>query len=127
LLQPALLSMFLLASPGAQEPFQPLDLDTTRGRVTRSEARVDWARLTNQRMEMANKGLRVIVDGLTVILMVPGVEKPRHAKPILLGRGEHQLLFKSIVGMGFNRIVVRNPVNRKEWSARLEQGKAILE
>ena len=123
----AILGLLLLAFPQAQDPFQPLNLNPSPAVLTQPAAREDWVRITNQRLEMAGKRLRVAQDGLTAILLAPEVQKPRHAKPLLLGKGEHELLFKSIVGMGFTRIVVRNPESGKEWAARIERGKAILE
>ena len=120
------MSLLLLGSPGVQDPFRPLDFNQAQGVPTRAGAREEWARITNRRLELANKTLRVAADGFTAVVLAPDVTRPRHAKPILLGKGEHELLFKSIAGLGFTRIVVRNP-SGKEWAARLEKGKAILE
>jgi hypothetical protein len=112
----------------AQAPFQPLNLEQA-GIPDRAGARADWIKLTNQRMEMSGRTLRVAQagDGLTLLVLAKGVEKPRHAKPIFLGKGEHALLFKAAVTYGFTRIVVQNPDTGKNWSARLEAGKPILE
>jgi hypothetical protein len=121
---------FFLAGPSAaQDPFGPLKLDGAIGIPSRASARADWVKLTNQRMEMSGKALRVAQGdgGLTAVVRVPGVEKPRHAKPILTGKGDYALLFKSIVAQGFQRIVVENPASGQTWGARLEQGKPILE
>jgi hypothetical protein len=120
----------------AQDPFKPmdlkpLDLGAGGGQVLdRSGARQDWVKITNTRMEMAGRTLRVALadaDGLTAVVLAKDVTRTRHAKPILYGRGEYAELFKSIVGLGFTRILVRNPDTRQEWAARLERGKAILE
>jgi hypothetical protein len=121
--------MVLMAGAVAQDPFVPLNLDANPAVLDRNGARQDWVRITNQRMEMSGKTLRVALagGGLTAVVLARGVEKPRHAKPILLGKGDHAGLFKAIVGLGLNRIVVRNPDTGREWAARLERGKAILE
>lgn len=119
------LTFALLGLP--QEPFQPMDFSRTAPVTGTSPAREDWVRVTNQRLEMSRSTLRVAQEGLTAIVLAPGVDKPRHARPILLGKGEHQLLFRSIVGLGFNRILVRNPDTGKEWGARLEKGKPVLD
>jgi len=129
MLKPCLFAIALAAGTlGAQEPFTPLNLDQA-GTPDRNTARADWIRMTNQRMEMAGRTLRVAQagDGLTVVVTTPEVQKPRHAKPILTGKGEHALLFRSIVAQGFTRIVVRNPDSGQSWSARLEAGKPTLE
>jgi hypothetical protein len=81
-------------------------------------------------MELAGRSLRVAVagaDGLTAVVLARDVTRPRHAKPILYGKGEYAELFKSIVGLGFNRIQVRNPDTGGAWAARLERGRATLE
>ena len=127
MLKPILLLVALTTlAAQAQEPFPPLDAASM---PNRDSGRTDWVKLTNQRMEMSGKTLRVAQagDGLTLLVLVQGVEKPRHAKPILLGKGEHGLLFKSAVAQGFTRMVVQNPDTGQNWSARLEAGKAILE
>ena len=119
--------LLVMASPlagipiGAQEPL----MDATRGGM--SGARENWVRITNQQFQLQGKAQRVAAEGLTAVILMPGVEKPRHAKPILRGKDEHALLFRSILAAGFNRIVVRNPDSGAEWSAHLEQGKAILD
>lgn len=124
-----LLSLLLMAGAAAQDPFVPLNLDEHAGVLDRNGARRDWVRITNQRMELSGKPLRVALEGggLTAVVLARGVDKPRQAKPILLGKGDHAGLFKSVAGMGFTRMVVRNPDNGREWAARLEQGRAILE
>ena len=125
----AALCFFLSGSSIVQDPFGPLKLDGAIGIPSRSSAREDWVTMTNRSMEMSGKSLRVALgdDGLTAVVRVPGVEKPRHAKPILTGKNEYALLFKTIVAQGFNRIIVENPVSGQTWAARLEQGKPILE
>ena len=124
-----LLCLVLAAGAAAQDPFKPLDLDGSSGVLDRNSARQDWVKITNQRMEMEDKTLRVALEGggLTVVVLAKGVEKPRHARPILLGKGEHEGLFKSVKALGFTRMVVRNPDTGRQWGARLEQGKPILE
>jgi hypothetical protein len=125
----AALCFFLAGAGTGQDPFGPLKLDGAIGIPSRSSARSDWVTLTNRSMEMSGKTLRVALggDGLTAVVRVHGVEKARQAKPILTGKGEHALLFRSIVAQGFNRIVVENPDSGQTWEARLEQGKPILE
>jgi hypothetical protein len=117
---------------GAFQPMdmKPLDLNSGGTVLDRSGARQDWVKITNARMEMANRSLRVAVagtDGLTAVVLARDATKPRHAKRILYGKDEYAELFKSIVGLGFNHILVRNPDTRQEWAARLERGKATLE
>jgi hypothetical protein len=127
---PMLRSVLILAcaaSLQAQDPFRPLDFGNPPPVATKAQAREDWVKITNQRMEMTGQGIRVAMEGNTAVVFAPGVEKPRHAKPILLGKGEHLALFKSIVALGFERIVVRNPDKGGEWGARLEKGKPILD
>jgi hypothetical protein len=128
MLKPCLLILAIGLGVGAQEPFQPLRLDAA-ATPDRASARADWIRMTNQRMEMSGKTLRVAQagDGLTVVVTTREASKPRHAKPILTGKGEHALLFRSIVAEGFTRIVVQNPDTGQTWSARLEGGKPTLE
>jgi len=125
----ALLCLLLAAGAAAQDPFKPLDLSTSSPVLDRNSARLDWVAITNRRMEMTGKTLRVALEGqgLTAVVLAKGVEKPRHAKPILLGKGEYKELFDSMKALGFNRMVVRNPDSGKQWAARLEQGKPILE
>ncbi|MDR3669519.1 MAG: hypothetical protein P4L36_01665 [Holophaga sp.] len=123
------LSLLLTVWAIAQDPFVPLQMDGNAAVLDRSGARQDWARITNQRMEMSGKSLRVLVEGggLTAVVLVRDVKKPRHAKPILTGKGDYAGLFRSVTALGFNRLVVRNPDLGLEWGARLERGKAILE
>jgi hypothetical protein len=117
-----LLCLLLAASVGAEDPFVPLQMDG-------NSARRDWVKVTNQRMEMTGKTLRVALEdgGATAVILVKGVEKPRHARPILTGKGEYAQLFQSVKALGFTRLVARNPDTLKQWAARLEQGKPILE
>ena len=124
-----LLVLLLAALAAAEDPFVPLDLDQPAAPVTAASARAGWVTLTNQRLQLAGKSLRVALEqeGTCAVVLAPGVEKPRQARPILTGKGEHQALFKSVVAMGFSRLVVRNPDSRREWAARLEKGKAVLE
>jgi len=124
-----LLCLLVAAGACAQSPFVPLDLDTNTAVLDRNSARLDWMKYTNQRMEMTGKTLRVALEGggLTAVILAKGVEKPRHAKPILTGKGEYAELFGAMKALGFNRIVARNPDTGKQWAARLEQGKPILE
>ncbi len=124
-----LICLLLSAGAFAQAPFQPLDLSGNSAVLDQGGARQNWAKITNQRMEMSGKTLRVAVEGngLTAVVLVKGIEKPRHAKPILYGKGDYAELFQSIKTLGFTRIVARNPDNGKQWAARLEQGKPILE
>lgn len=110
-----------------QDPFKPLDFSAPPPVLTRNQAREDWVQVTNQRMVMANRPIRVGMEGTAAVILVPGVEKPRHAKPYLLGKDDAAALFKSIVALGFERIIVRNPANGKQWSARLDRGKAEIE
>jgi len=123
------LALLLAVGAAAQNPFVPLNLDQNTGVLDPSGARQDWAVITNKRMEMTGRTLRVAVEGggLTAVVLAKGVEKPRHAKPILLGKGEYKELFDSMKALGFTRMVVRNPDSGKQWAARLEQGKPILE
>ena len=124
-----LLCLSLAGPVLAQAPFQPLNLDTNTGILDQNGARQGWVAATNQRMEITGNTLRVGLEagGLTVVVFARGVDKPRQAKPILLGKGDYQGLFNEIVAQRFNRIVVRNPDSNKQWAARLEKGKAILE
>jgi hypothetical protein len=124
-----LLGLLFTVCAVAQDPFVPLKLDGGAGVLDRSGARRDWVRITNQRMEMTGKSLRVAVEGagMTAVVLSKDVKKPRHAKPILTGKGDYAGLFQSITALGFNRLVVRNPDLGLEWGARLEGGKAILE
>jgi len=127
-----LLPCLLLATLSAQESlFQPSpQFKPLLNGPTTSGARADWIRITNQQYQMSGKGLRVAAEGsegLTLVVLAPGVEKYRHAKPILLGKDDYALLFRSAVAEGFNRMVVRNPDNGKQWAARIEKGKAIIE
>jgi hypothetical protein len=125
----ALLCLTLAAGAVAQDPFVPLNLDGNSAVLDRNGARQDWVKLINQRMAMAGKTLRVTLEdaGETAVVLAKGVNKPRHAKPILFGKGDYAGLFTSVKALGFTRMVVRNPGTGKEWSARLEQGKPILE
>jgi len=124
-----LLCLLLAAGADAQDPFKPLDLSANGPVLDRNSARQDWVRVTNQRMDMSGKTLRVAMEeaDASVVFLAKGVDKPRQAKPILLGKGEYEGLFKSVKALGFTRIVVRNPDTGKQWAARLEQGRAILE
>ena len=123
------LALLLAVGAAAQNPFVPLNLDQNPGVLDQSGARQDWVLVTNKRMEMTGRTLRVAVEGggLTAVVLAKGVMKPRHAKPILTGKGEYAELFKQVTGLGFNRIIVRNPDTGGTWGARLEQGKPILE
>jgi hypothetical protein len=123
------LALLLSVGAAAQNPFVPLDLSPSTGVLDQHSARQDWVVITNKRMEMTGKTLRVAVEGggLTAVILAKGVEKPRHAKPILTGKGEYAELFKQVTGLGFTRIIVRNPDTGGVWAARLEQGKPILE
>jgi len=124
------MGLALAAAGPAPDPFQPLDLNAPGPLLDQAGARRDWVKITNTRMEMAHRTVRVDLagrDGLTAVVLARDATRPRHAKPILYGRGEYAELFKSIVGMGFNRIVVRNPDTGQEWAARLERGRSILE
>lgn len=127
--RPGLLGLLLTAGAFAQPPFVPLDLETNSAVLDRDGARQDWVKITNQRMEMAGRTLRVALEGggLTAVVLAKGVDKPRQAKPILTGKGEYAELFGAMKALGFNRIVARNPDSGKQWAARLEQGKPILE
>lgn len=129
MLHSSFICLCLAAAVLAQDPFVPLKLDGTAPLPSRASAREDWVRITNQRMTMTGKTLRVALgdEGLTAVILVKGVTKPRHAKPILTGKGEFELLFRTVVAEGFNRMVVRNPDTGQAWSARLEQGKPVLE
>jgi hypothetical protein len=125
-----LLCMILAGAVLADDPFVPLDFNAPAAAPDQAGARAEWVKVTNQRMAMAGKTLRVATagpDGLTAVVLAPGVDKPRHAKPILTGKGDNAALFKSVAGLGFTRMVVRNPDSGKEWGARLEKGKAVLE
>ena len=123
------LALLLSVGAAAQNPFVPLNLNPNAGVLDQNGARQDWVLITNKRMEMTGKTLRVAVEGggLTAVILAKGVEKPRHAKPILTGKGEYAELFKQVTGLGFNRIIVRNPDTGGTWAARLEQGNPILE
>lgn len=126
------IALLLLSSLAllAQDPFRPLDLEHAKGVESRPNLRGDWVRTTNQRFELAGKAMRVAQagpEGHTLVVTAPGIVKARHAKPILLGKDEHAALLKSALGLGFTRMVVRNPDGGEEWAARLEQGKAVLE
>ena len=129
MLRRGLLCLLLAPWAAAQAPFQPLDLGGASALPDRNSARRDWVRITNQRMEMTGRTLRVAQegDGLTLVVLARGLDKPRHAKPILTGKGEYAELFQSMNALGFTRIVARNPDSGRQWSARLEQGKPILE
>ncbi len=130
MLRSTLAGLIVAGSLLAQDPFVPLNLGSPSVPAVDRSVRDSWVRETNLRFQMSGKSMRVAIggqDGLTAVVTAPGVEKPRHAKPILQGKGEHELLFKSLLGVGFTRIVVRNPDLDKEWSARIEKGKAVLE
>ena len=123
MIRSTLLSLIVMLPVIAQDPFQPMNTGGFMGTPTVKSARVDWVRLTNERFKMSGKSMRVAAEGpegLTAVVLAPGIEKPRHAKPILLGKDEHALLFRSILAEGFNRIVVRNPDSGQEWATRLE-------
>jgi hypothetical protein len=122
-----LICLIALGAAAAQDPFVPLDLNAPKPVLDQAGARQDWVKLTNQRMAMAGKDLRVELadSGLTAVILTRRVTR-REAKRILAGKGEHLALFRSVVGLGFTRIVVRDP-DGKEWGARLERGKAILD
>lgn len=124
-----MLCLLLAAWAGAQNPFVPLQMDDSSAVLDRNGARQDWVKVTNQRMEMSGRTLRVALEGggSTVVVLVKGLEKPRHAKPILTGKGDYVDLFQSVKALGFTRLVARNPDTGKQWAARLEQGKPILE
>jgi hypothetical protein len=36
-------------------------------------------------------------------------------------------VLKSVTGLGFTRMIVRNPETGQAWAARLERGRAVLE
>ena len=111
MLRRGLLCLLLTPWAVAQGPFQPLDLGGAGAVPDRASARRDWVKITNQRMEMTGRTLRVALegDGQTVVVLAKGVDKPRHAKPILLGKGVYAELFQSVKALGFSRIVARNP------------------
>lgn len=114
----------------AQDPFKPLDLDRASGVQPGPGLREDWMRTTNRGFELAGKTRRVALEGADrsiAVVLDAGVTKARHAKPILLGKDEHAVLFRSLLGLGFSRIVVRNPNSAEQWGARLEGNKAVLE
>ena len=125
----SVLCLILAAGAFAQTPFVPLTLDESTPILDVNSARQDWVQVTNQRMEMTGKTLRVALagNGLTVVVLAKGVEKWRHAKPILLGKGDYKELFKSVQALKFTRIVVRNPDTGQEFAARLEKGEPTLE
>jgi hypothetical protein len=125
MIRSALVYLLLAGSAVAEDPFVPLDLGGQASVVDRRSVRQDWIKTTNQRMAMSGKTLRVAMEGegLTAVVLVRGVEKPRQAKPILLGKGEYASLVQQATGLGFTRLVVRNPETGKEWGARLEPGK----
>jgi len=117
----------LVAMPPQEEmkPMAPL-----AGMPSRGSARADWIRITNTRFQMSGNATRVAAegdDGLTAVILVRGLAKEKQARKILQGKDEHALLFNSIRAEGFNRIVARNPETGEQWSAKLEQGKAVLE
>jgi hypothetical protein len=129
MLRATLLCLVVLGLSAAQDPFVPLDFNAPGGVQDQAGARRDWVKLTNQRMEMAGKDLRVDVadNDLTAVILVKGATRSQ-AKRILAGKGEHQILLRSILGLGFTRIVVRDSQdNAKAWGARLERGRAILD
>jgi hypothetical protein len=80
-------------------------------------------------MAMAGRSLRVAVEdrGQSAVVLTRDVTRPRQARAMLTGRGEHAALFKSVTGLGFTRMIVRNPETGQAWAARLEQGRAVLE
>jgi hypothetical protein len=125
----AVLCLLLAAGAGAQDPFVPLQMDDSSAVLDRNGARQDWVKVTNQRMEMSGKTLRVALEGggSTAVVLVKGLEKPRHAKPVLTGKGDYADLFQAVKALGFTRLVAHNPDTGKQWAARLEQGKPILE
>ncbi len=129
MLRPLLIATLLAAAAAAQDPFVPLDFDAPTAPLDAAGARSRWVELTNQRLQLAGQARRVAMerDGQCAVVLDPGVASPRQARPILTGKGEFALLFKSVVGMGFTRLVVRNPGLRGEWAARLVAGKAVLE
>ena len=123
------LALLLSVGAAAQNPFVPLNLNPNAGVLDQNGARQDWVLITNKRMEMTGKTLRVALEGggATAVVLVKGLENPRHAKPVLTGKGDYAELFQSVKALGFTRMVARNPDTGKQWAARLEQGRAILE
>ena len=124
MLRPLVVSLFLGAAALAQDPFQPLDFSAQQAPLDARGARADWVKLTNARLQMAGRDLRVAAeqDGQTAVFLVPGVKRKGHAKSFL-GDKDGEPLFKSAVALGFTRLVVRNPDTRREWGARIDRSK----
>jgi len=122
----ALLSLLAVGMLATQD-MKPLQLDPLPGMPSTASARADWIRITNQRLQMSGKSMRVAAEGLTAVVLSTEIRQSRQAKRVLLGKDEHALLLRSIVAEGFNRMLVRNPDTEQEWAARLEQGKPTLE
>jgi hypothetical protein len=124
-----LIVLGLAAVAVAQDPFVPLDLSAPGPVLDQAGARQGWVQATNQRMAMAGRSLRVAVEdrGQSAVVLTREVTRPRQARAMLTGRGEHVALFKSVTGLGFTRMIVRNPETGQDWAARLERGRAVLE
>jgi hypothetical protein len=127
-----LLLSLLLAGPAfpQQDPFQPLDFSNPgTGVLNAQSARRDWVKITNQRLELQHKTARVASEDSdsTAVVLLPGVSKARQAKPVLLGKDEWAPLMQGAMAAGFTRLLVRNPDTGKQWTARFEKGKPVLE
>jgi len=127
--RPILIVLGLAVVAAAQDPFVPLDLNAPGPVLGVEGARQGWVQATNQRMAMAGRSLRVAVEdrGQSAVILTREVTRPRQARALLTGRGEHAALFKSVIGLGFTRMVVRNPETGQAWAARLERGRAVME
>jgi hypothetical protein len=119
-------SMLLGVYSWAQDPFQPLDFSAQQAPLDSNGARADWVKLTNTRLQMAGRDLRVASEqeGRTAVFLVPGTRRKGHAKSFLGGK-DGEPLFKSAVALGFTRLVVRNPDTQKQWGARIDRAKPV--
>lgn len=125
-----LLTAFLPLALAAQDPFKPLDLDRAAPVQSGASLRTEWIQSTNKRLELSGKAMRVATEGpegTTAVILDATVAKARHAKPILQGKGEHAVLVKSLFGLGFTRLLVRNPQTGEQWGARIDGTKVTLE
>lgn len=120
----------VLAQP-APDPFQPLNLQASNGVLDRAGARRDWVKITNERMVTSNRTTRVEVegaDGLTLVVRIKDLKRYGDAKPLFKGKDDYAGILKAAQAYGFNRLVARNFDDpRKQWAARLEQNKVIVE
>jgi hypothetical protein len=125
MVRPLLLATLLALPALAQDPFQPLDFSAQPGVQDVQGARADWVQLTNARLRMAGRDVRVAVeqDGQCAVFLVPTVRRQGHAKSFLNSKPDGESLFRSAAALGFARLLVRNPDSRREWGGRIDRSK----